>query len=68
MCIFLFIIGVLFFSFAIGSITSVLSSIDSKNAKLRENLKLLDMIKGEYNIPFSLHNKLFKALKYNHNK
>ena len=59
MCIFLFIFGVLFFSFSIGSLTSVLSSLNVREAKLHEKIKLLDMIKKEYNVPFSLYNKLY---------
>lgn len=59
MCIFLFIFGVLFFSFSIGSLTSVLSSLNVREAKLQEKIKLLDMIKKEYNVPFSLYNKLY---------
>ena len=68
MCIFLFIFGVLSFSFSIGSLSSVLSNMDTKEAKLKEKMKVLDHLKKEHNIPFSLYNKLIKALSYDHNK
>lgn len=59
MCIFLFIFGVLLFSFAIGSLTSVLATMDTRKYILEEKIKIIDMLKKEYNIPFSLYNKLY---------
>lgn len=45
MCIFIFIFGVLFFSFAIGSLTSVLASMDTSQYILGEKIKLIDNLK-----------------------
>ena len=68
MCIFIFIFGVLFFSFAIGSLTSVLASMDTSQYILGEKIKLIDNLKKQYDIPFSLYNKLYQAIKYDFNK
>lgn len=58
-CVFLFVFGVLLFSFAIGSLSSVLATMDTRRIMLEEKIKIIDMLKKDYNIPFSLHNKLF---------
>lgn len=68
MCLFLFIFGVFTFSFSIGTLSSVLSNLDTKETKLKEKLKILNDLKKEYQIPFSLYNKLFRTLQYDHSK
>ena len=40
------IVGVVGFSFAIGSLSSVLSSLDAKAAKLKEKLSILNGIRS----------------------
>lgn len=67
-CIMLLLIGVIFFSFIIGSLSSVLSSLDSKAAKLKEKLEILNDIYVEYKIPYDLLRRLRLALKYGHSK
>lgn len=39
------IIGVVSFSFAVGSLSTILSSLDTKNAKLKEKLMVLNEIR-----------------------
>jgi hypothetical protein len=56
------------FSFAIGSLSSVLSSLDAKAAKLKEKLSMLDDIRREYKIPYDLYRRLRLALNYDHSK
>jgi hypothetical protein len=68
MDILLFVFGVFTFSFSIGSLSSLLSNLDSKQAKLKEKLNVLEQLKKDYNIPFVLYNKLSRALKYDHTK
>lgn len=62
------IVGVIGFSFAIGSLSSVLSSLDAKSARLKEKNKILDEIKNEYKIPYDLYRRLRCALNYDHSK
>lgn len=66
MGLFIMIFGVFTFSFSIGSLSSVLSNLDSQEAKLKERLNTLNEMRKEYKIPFTLYNKLHRALKYDH--
>ena len=45
MCIILMLIGVVSYSYAIGSLSSLLTSLDSKTAKLKEKLSILEGIR-----------------------
>ena len=65
-CIFILISGVVGFSFAIGSLTSVISSLDAKAAKLKEKLSTLDKIRHDYKIPYDLFRRLRLAMNYEH--
>lgn len=60
--------GVVGFSFAIGSLSSVLSSLDAKAAKLKEKLQSLEDMRTEYKIPYDLYRRLRLALNYDHSK
>jgi len=55
------IIGVLSFSYASGSLASIISNLDSKNALLKYKLEILDGIKKDFGIP----NKLYLKVKSN---
>ena len=61
-------IGVCAYSFALGSLTSVLTSLDSKEAKLKEKMNTLEEFKSEYQINFGTYIKLRKAVKYDHTR
>jgi potassium voltage-gated channel Eag-related subfamily H member 8 len=64
----LMIVGVCFYSYCIGSISSVLSSIDTREAKLQEKLGVLNDIAKDYDMTTDLYLRLHKTLKYDHNK
>jgi hypothetical protein len=64
----LMVIGVCGYSFAIGSITNVLSSMDKKEAMLKEKIGILDDIKDKYNINPELYMQILKQLKFDHTK
>jgi hypothetical protein len=66
--ILLLIIGVIGFSFATGSLSSVLSSLDAKAGKLAEKMEILNDIKEEYRISYDLYRKLRTAVTYGHSK
>lgn len=58
------IIGVIAYSFAIGSLTGIFQSIDSKASKLRRKIDILSNIRTQYNIDFSLYWRLRRSLYY----
>ena len=67
-CIIVMLIGVISFSFATGTLSSILSNIDSQKAKLKSKLGLLLEIKQEYHISNALYDDLRQALKYDHTR
>ena len=68
MCIFLMLLGVISFSFATGSLASILTCYDSKEASLKEKIAALNEIQGEYQIDMGLFNRLAKTIRYDHSK
>lgn len=66
--IFLMIIGVIAFSFATGSLSSILSNYDASQAKLKEKIATLNDIRTDYDIGPDLYDELRIAIKYDHSK
>lgn len=64
----LMLIGVVTFSFTTGSLSSVMTCYDSKEADLKEKIATLNEISNEYLIDIQLFNKLAKTIKYDHSK
>lgn len=62
------IVGVISYSFAISSFTSIITTLDSKMAKLKEKLNTLNNIRSEYDMDFELYWKLKQSLYYDHSK
>jgi len=62
------IIGVISFSFASGSLASILQNYDSQNAKFQEKIIVLNRIYKDYFLPLDLYQRLKQSLKYNLNK
>jgi len=62
--ILLMLIGVVLFSYATGSISSIISSADSEDARLKEKMATLKILQGDYDIESTLYNKIAKALQY----
>jgi hypothetical protein len=56
------------FSFAIGSLSSVITSLDAKAGKLAEKMETLENIKSDYRIPYPLYRRLRSAVTYGHSK
>jgi len=63
----LMLIGVFVYSFAIGSLTSLMSSVDQKNANYSKSLSILAQIKKEHNVNINLFTKIKNHLKYGQN-
>ena len=66
-CILMFI-GVFFYSFTIGSLSTLLSNLDSKNASFDQKMNTLIQIRNHYKINNLLYNRVKRALKYGHVK
>jgi len=62
------LIGVISFSFATGSLSSIMQNYDQANAKLQERITILNRIYKEYYLPLDLYQKLKQAVKYDFNK
>lgn len=58
----LMLIGVVLFSYATGSISSIISSADSEDARLKEKMGTLKELQGDYDLELGLFNKIAKAL------
>ena len=57
-CILIMLIGVLTFSFASGSLASILQNYDSSNAKYHQKLEVLKRIYSQFNLPKEMFQKL----------
>ena len=61
--LFFMISGVAFYTYALGTITSILSSSDNRNEKMKSKLLALDEIAQTYKIPHDLYFKVKKIIK-----
>ncbi len=66
--VFLMITGVIAFSFATGTLASIIQNQDSNEAKLKEKMAILAQIQQEYNIKNKLFARLAKTIRYDHKK
>lgn len=64
-CIIIMVVGVIAFSFASGSLASIMQNYDSKNAQLNDKMKKLKKIYTEYNIPYELYGKVKQSIQMN---
>lgn len=62
------IIGVVSFSFATGSLSSILQNYDQANAKLQEKISILNRIYKDYRLPLDFYERLRQAIRYDYNK
>jgi CRP-like cAMP-binding protein len=67
-CAFLMIFGVLAFSFTTSSLSTLITNMDSRNAKLKTRLAQLNSLNSKYNLNLRLYHKLEKVLKFDHSK
>jgi hypothetical protein len=61
-------LGILSFSFATGTISSIIQSYDHKEAALKEKITTLNQIQKQYSLDVSLFNKLAQTIKYDFRK
>jgi hypothetical protein len=67
-CIVIMIIGVISFSFATGSLASILANYDVQNAKFQEKVLVLNRIYKNYFLPLDLYQRLKQSMKYNYSQ
>lgn len=65
-CISIMIIGVIAFSFATGSLASILQNYDVQNAKFQEKVLILNRIYKNYFLPLDLYQRLKQSMRYNY--
>jgi hypothetical protein len=56
--------GVLMYSFAIGSLTHIVASIDAKNSKINARLQTLHSIQYDFKISQDIYHKVRKIIKH----
>lgn len=62
-CIFLMLLGVISFSFATGFLSTMLNQYDSAEKEFREDLKLLEEMKQDYDLSQSTYDQIKQVLK-----
>ena len=62
--LFLMLFGVIMYSFAIGSLSSIVSTLDNKTAEMNQKLNILSSIKREFNLDQEIYDKVRKVIKY----
>ena len=67
-CAIIMLFGVIAFSFANGSLTSIIQNVDTSNAKYEQQVTMLNEIYKEYCLPLELHNRIKKTLGYKKEK
>ena len=64
-CIFSMIIGAMAFSFASGSMASILQNVDNHSAIFEQKLTILNRIYRDYYLPLDLYTRLKQSIRYN---
>ena len=60
------LLGVLIYSYMVGSLTNVISSLDSRKAKLTKHLESLSELAKEYQLGKAFYSRLTNAVEYEH--
>ena len=62
--LFIMSFGVLLYSFAIGSLSAIVSTLDQKSEEMNQKLQILSSIKKEFNLEQGIYDKVRKVIKY----
>ena len=62
--LFIMSFGVLLYSFAIGALSSIVSTLDQKSEEMNQKLQILSSIKKEFNLEQNIYDKVRKVIKY----
>lgn len=60
--------GAVFYSFIIGSLSSLVASLDAKHAEMNQKVQILQSMKKEFKLPDGLYDKVRKVIKYDFTK
>ena len=59
------LIGVNFYSFTIGNVTSIIATMDAKSSVLTSKIQTLNDFSAKYKLPKQTHNKIRKFFENN---
>jgi hypothetical protein len=62
--LFIMSFGVIMYSFAIGSLTTIVTNLDSKKAEVNQKLRILSSLKAEFKIDNEIYEKVRKVIKF----
>ena len=62
------LVGVVAFSFATGSLSSIISNLDSSKAKLQKKIETLDELKRVYKFNTTLYDEIMRTIRFDHSK
>ena len=57
-------VGVILYSFAIGSLSSIISTLDARTSIMNQKLKILTLIKSDFQLDQEVYNKVRKVIKF----
>lgn len=60
------LIGTILYSYTIGSVSNIVTTLDTRKAKLNKKLDLLNKIANDYKLNNFFHKKLTNAIEYEH--
>lgn len=62
--LFIMSFGVIMYSFAIGSLTTIVTNLDAKTAEVNQKLSILSSLKNEFKIDHEIYEKVRKVIKF----
>ena len=62
--IFIMIVGVIAFSFATGSLTSIISNVDTQQAQIRQKIRVLKKLKRDFEVSDKLAEQMMAHIVY----
>ena len=66
--LFIMSFGVLLYSFAIGSFSSIVATLDQKTEEMNQKLQILTSIKKEFNLNQEIYDKVKRVIKFDLNR
>lgn len=67
-CILIMVIGVVSFSFASGTLASIIQNYDVQNAKQEDKMNILNKIHKDYSLPIDLYTRIKQCVKQEGNQ
>lgn len=67
-CILIMVIGVVAFSFASGTLASIIQNYDVQNAKQEDKMNILRKLHKDYSLPLDLYTRIKQSIKQEYNQ